>query len=119
MKASVELIREKFAFTARRAYGLLLLAVSSYRYQPRHKYDMLRKRLVSWPGRSPLWLSSFACAVRASRGAVNHKRVHRCIAALAWHCAARSGSTASAEQAARRIHGRQLGVGRWTSYMMG
>ncbi len=35
MKASVEHIREKFAFTERRACRLLLVPVSSYRYKPR------------------------------------------------------------------------------------
>ncbi len=35
MKASVEHIREKHAFTERRAYRLLLVSVSSYRYKPR------------------------------------------------------------------------------------
>ncbi len=35
MKASVEHIREKFAFTERRACGLLLFPISTYRYKPR------------------------------------------------------------------------------------
>ena len=34
MKASVEHIRAKFAFTERRACRLLLVPVSSYRYKP-------------------------------------------------------------------------------------
>ena len=35
MKASVGHIREKFAFTERRACRLLLVPISSYRYKPR------------------------------------------------------------------------------------
>ena len=47
MKASVEHIRQKFAFTERRACRLLLLPVSSYRYRPRRNDDGLRERLVA------------------------------------------------------------------------
>ena len=46
MKASVEHIRAKFAFTERRACRLLLVLVSSYRYKPQYNDDSLRDRLI-------------------------------------------------------------------------
>ena len=47
MKASVEHIRQQFAFTERRACRLLLVPVSSYRYRPRQNDAGLRERLVA------------------------------------------------------------------------
>jgi hypothetical protein len=44
MKASVEQIRQQLAFTERRACRLLLVPVSSYRYQPRQNDNILRER---------------------------------------------------------------------------
>jgi hypothetical protein len=41
MKASVEHVRKKFAFTEHRACGLLLVPVSSYSYRPRQSNDAL------------------------------------------------------------------------------
>ena len=36
LKATVEQVREQYAFSERRACGVLTMAVSSYRYQSRH-----------------------------------------------------------------------------------
>ena len=47
MKASVEHIRAKFAFTERRACRRLLIPVSSYRYKPRQNDRSLRERLIA------------------------------------------------------------------------
>ena len=46
MKAAVEQIRVENAFSQRRACGLLLVAVSSYRYESRRDDGPLRERLV-------------------------------------------------------------------------
>ena len=53
MKASVEHIRKKFAFTERRACRLLLVPVSSYRYKPSQNDDGLRERLVALAREKP------------------------------------------------------------------
>jgi putative transposase len=53
MKASVEHILEKFAFTERRACRLLLVPVSSYRYKPRQNDDSLRERLIALAREKP------------------------------------------------------------------
>ncbi len=54
MKASVEHIQEKYAFTERRACRLLRVPVSIYRYhQPRQRADDLRKRLVALAREKP------------------------------------------------------------------
>ncbi len=53
MKASVEHIREKFAFTEGRACRLLLVPVSSYRYKPRHNDNGLRERLIALAREKP------------------------------------------------------------------
>ena len=47
MKASVEHIRAKFAFTERRTCRLALIPVSSYRYQPRQSDNSLREPLIA------------------------------------------------------------------------
>ena len=53
MKASVEHVREQFAFSERRACSLLLVPVSSFRYQPRHSDEALRERLVELAREKP------------------------------------------------------------------
>ena len=53
MKASVERIREKFAFTERRACRLLLVPVSTYHYQSRQNDDGLRARLIALAREKP------------------------------------------------------------------
>lgn len=78
MKASVEHIREKFAFTERRACRLLLVAVSSYRYQPRHNDDSLRERLMSLAREKPRFgYRRLHVLLERAGECVNHKRVHR------------------------------------------
>jgi hypothetical protein len=52
LKAAVEQVRGEYAFSQRRACGLMTMAVSSYRYQSRRSDEPLRTRLVSWRGRS-------------------------------------------------------------------
>ena len=53
MKASVEQVREQFAFSERRSCGLLLLPVSSFRYQPRQNDAQLRERLIELAREKP------------------------------------------------------------------
>ena len=78
MKASVEHIREKFAFTERRACRLLMVPVSSYRYKPSQSDDRLRDRLIALAREKPRFGYRRLHVLLAREGeAVNHKRAHR------------------------------------------
>ena len=81
MKASVEQVREQFAFSEHRACGLLLVPVSSFRYRPRQTDEALRERLVELAREKPRYkyrrLHVLLC--RDSE-VVNHKR---CIESIA------------------------------------
>jgi putative transposase len=78
MKASVEHIRAKFAFTERRACRLLLVPVSSYRYQPRQNDNSLRERLIALAREKPRFGYRRLHGLLGREGEqVNHKRVHR------------------------------------------
>jgi putative transposase len=46
LKAAVGQAREEYAFSQRRACGVMTVAVSSYRYQSRRGDEPLRTRLV-------------------------------------------------------------------------
>ena len=97
MKASVEHIRTKFAFTERRACRLLLLAVSSCRYKPRQQANGVRERLIALARERPRFGCRRLHVLLGRKGEViNHKRVHRITAKRAWLSAARSASTACA-----------------------
>lgn len=78
MKAAVEHVQQQFAFSQRRACRLLMVAVSSYRYQPRNGDEQLRIRLVELAREKPRFgyrrLHVLLCR---SGEVVNHKRVHR------------------------------------------
>ena len=78
MKASVEHIRQQFAFTERRACRLLLVPVSSYRYRPRQNDAGLRERLVALAREKPRFGYRRLHVLLGREGEqVNHKRVHR------------------------------------------
>ena len=53
MKAAVEHVQQQYAFSQRRACGLLMVSVSSFRYQPRHSDEDLRGRLVELAREKP------------------------------------------------------------------
>lgn len=78
MKASVEQVREQFAFSERRACGLLLVAVSSFCYQPCQSDDELRERLIELAREKPRFgYRRLHVLLRREGETVNHKRVHR------------------------------------------
>ncbi len=78
MKASVEHIRQKFAFTERRACRPLLVPVSSYRYKPSQNDDGLRNRLIVLAREKPRSGYRRLHVLLGREGEqVNHKRVHR------------------------------------------
>jgi len=71
-------MREEYAFSERRACGLMALEVSSYRYQPRRSDEPLRTRLVELAREKPRFgYRRLQVLLRRSGEVVNHKRVHR------------------------------------------
>jgi putative transposase len=78
MKAAVEHVQAKYAFTERRACRLLLVPVSSYRYKPRNRDEDLRERLVALAREKPRFGYRRLHVLLGREGEqVNHKRVHR------------------------------------------
>src|SRR4051812_423324 len=77
MKAAVEHVQVQYAFSQRRACGLLM-AVSSCRYQARRSDEDLRERLVELAREKPRFgYRRLHVLLRRSGETVNHKRVHR------------------------------------------
>jgi len=78
MKASVEQLQAKYAFTERHACRLLLVPISSFRYQPRQNNDDLKTRLVELAREKPRYGYRRLHVLLEREGEqVNHKRVHR------------------------------------------
>lgn len=78
MKASVEHVREKYAFSERRACRLLLFPVSSFRYRLRRNDDGLREHLIALAHEKPRYGYRRLHVLLEREGEhVNHKRVHR------------------------------------------
>jgi putative transposase len=78
MKAAVGQMREEYAFSERRACGLVLLAVSSCRYQGKRTDEPLRTKLVELAREKPRFgYRRLHVLLRRTGEAVNHKRVHR------------------------------------------
>jgi len=55
LKAAVEKVREEYAFSRRRAGGLMTGAVSNYRYQTRRSDEPLRTRPVQEQKHGVVW----------------------------------------------------------------
>jgi putative transposase len=77
MKASVERLRNEYAFSERRACRLLELPVSTFRHRPVSKDDDLRERLQSLARERPRFGYRRLHALLGDQPAVNHKRVFR------------------------------------------
>jgi putative transposase len=78
LKAAVEQVRQGYAFSQRRACNLMLLAVSSYRYQTRRSDEPLRSKLVELAREKPRFgYRRLHVLLRRSGEAISHKRVHR------------------------------------------
>lgn len=78
LKAAVGQVRQEYAFSERRACGLMTMAVSSYRYQSRRSDEGLRLRLVELAREKPRFgYRRLHVLLRRSGEDVNHKRVHR------------------------------------------
>jgi putative transposase len=113
MKASVEHIRQKLAFTQRRACRLLLVPVSSYRYKPRQNDNRLRERLIALAREKPRFGYRRLHVLLGREGEqVNHKRVHRIYREAGLALRRKKAKTLCAsEHSAGGVHGRQPGVG--------
>ena len=78
MKAAIGQMREQYAFSERRACGLVMLAVSSYRYQTKRSDEPLRTRLVELAREKPRFgYRRLQVLLRRCGEHANHKRVHR------------------------------------------
>jgi len=85
LKATVGQVREKYAFSERRACGLMLLAVTTYRYRSQRSDEPLRTKLVELAREKPRFgYRRLHVLLRRSGERVNHKRLHRiyCAAGL-------------------------------------
>jgi putative transposase len=71
-------VRGEYAFSQRRACGLMTMAVSSYRYQSRRSDEPLRTRLVELAReKTRFGYRRLHVLLGRSGEHVNHKRVHR------------------------------------------
>jgi len=78
MKAAIGQMRSEYAFTERRACGLLLVAAGTYRYRSRRTDEPLRTRLVELAREKPRFGYRRLHVLLARSGErVNHKRLHR------------------------------------------
>jgi putative transposase len=70
-------MREQYAFSERRACGLMLLAVSSHRYASRRNDEPLRERLVELAWQKPRYGCRRLLVLVRRTEIVNHKRARR------------------------------------------
>ena len=77
MKAAIGQMRGEYAFTERRACGLVRLAVGTYRYRSRRDDTRLGARLLELAREKPRYGSPRLHALLQREGRVNHKRVER------------------------------------------
>jgi len=71
-------MREKYAFSERRACGLVMLAVTTYRYRWQRSDEPLRTKLVELAREKPRFgYRRLHVLLRRSGEHVNHKRLHR------------------------------------------
>jgi putative transposase len=78
MKAAIGQMCDEYAFSQRRACGLMLLAISTYRYQSRRSDEPLRTRLVELAREKPRFgYRRLHVLLNKAGERVNHKRLHR------------------------------------------
>ncbi len=77
-KAASEQLQREYAFSERRACGLVLVAVGTYRYCRRRRDEALRERLVALARERPRFgYRRLQVLLEREGRRVNHKRVHR------------------------------------------
>ncbi len=78
LKAAIEQMQKEYAFSERRACRLVMVAVSTYRYETRRSDEPLRTRLVQLAREKPRFgYRRLHMLLRRSGERVNHKRLHR------------------------------------------
>jgi putative transposase len=78
LKAAIEQVREEYAFSERRACGLLTMAVATYRYRSQRCDEPVRTKLVELAREKPRFgYRRLHVLLRRSGERVNHKRLHR------------------------------------------
>lgn len=78
LKAAIEQMKKEYAFSERRACRLVMVAVSTYRYETRRSDEPLRTRLVQLAREKPRFgYRRLHVLLRRSGERVNHKRLHR------------------------------------------
>jgi putative transposase len=78
LKATVEQVLEKYAFSERRACRLMTLAVTTYRYRSSRSDEPLRTKLVELAREKPRFgYRRLHVLLRRDGKPANHKRVHR------------------------------------------
>jgi putative transposase len=78
LKAAIGQMKQENAFSERRACGLVMLAVSTYRYQSRRTDEPLRTRLVELAREKPRFgYRRLHVLVRRGGERVNHKKLYR------------------------------------------
>ena len=71
-------MKQEYAFRERRACGLVMMAVSSYRYEARRSDEPLRTRLVQLAREKPgFGYRRLHVLLRRCGEQINHKRLHR------------------------------------------
>ena len=112
LKAAVGQVCQEYAFSQRRACGLLTMAVSSYRYESRRSDEGLPGRLVELAREKPRFgYRSMHVLLRRSGEAVNHKRVHRVYREAGLSIRRKKHKRCIEGAAAASLHGGESGMG--------
>jgi putative transposase len=78
LKAAIEQMKQEYAFSERRACGLVMVAVSTYRYEARHCDEPLRTKLVELAREKPRFgYRRLHVLLRRCGERVNHKKLYR------------------------------------------
>ena len=78
LKAAIGQMKQEYAFSERRACGLVMMAVSTYRYESSRSDEPLRTQLVQLAREKPRFgYRRLHVLLRRTGGRVNHKRLHR------------------------------------------
>lgn len=78
LKAAIGQMKQEYAFSERRACGLVMMAVSTYRYESSRSDEPLRTQLVQLAREKPRFgYRRLHVLLRRTGERVNHKRLHR------------------------------------------
>lgn len=78
LKAAIEQMKQEYAFSERRACGLVMVAVSTYRYEARRCDEPLRTKLVELAREKPRFgYRRLHVLLRRCGERVNHKKLYR------------------------------------------